>query len=191
MAQAARLVVIQYTNDGRADFASNPTNGQPLPTLEQAQQRFCHVQNAPGCLRRAVQELMGPDQYTRNLARTWQTSIGVGRQLGRTMAFEADYVYSQGRGEKDVIDNVNLTFNPATGANYPFSDISRRAYPDFGLISLIARTGRSSYHALKPSSRAAQQRLQPHDLYAGRFVNADAPPHIGSIRSFQRRASRW
>ena len=37
------------------------------------------------------------------------------------MAFEADYVYSQGRHEKDIIDNVNLTFNPATGANYPFS----------------------------------------------------------------------
>jgi hypothetical protein len=181
MAQAARLVVIQYTNDGRADFASNPTNGQPLPTLEQAQQRFCHVQNVTGCLRRAVQELMGPDQYTRNLARTWQTSIGVGRQVGRTMAFEVDYVYSQGRGEKDVIDNVNLTFNPATGANYPFSDISRRAYPDFGLISLIARTGRSSYHALQTSfTKRLSDRWQASATYtlAGLW-NADAPPHSG------------
>ena len=43
------------------------------------------------------------------------------RQIGNTMAVEADYVYSQGRHEKDIIDNVNLTFNPATGANYPFS----------------------------------------------------------------------
>ncbi|MGH9203553.1 MAG: TonB-dependent receptor domain-containing protein, partial [Vicinamibacterales bacterium] len=166
MAQAARLRVIQYTNDGRANFAADPLNGQPVPTLEQAEQRFCHASTntaafeawrargftgAAPCLQRAVQELMGPDEYTRNLARTWQTSIGVGRQLGNTMAFEADYIYSQGRGEKDVIDNVNLTFNPATGANYPFSDISRRAYPDFGLISLIARTGRSSYHALQTS----------------------------------------
>ena len=75
---------------------------------------------------------MGPDEYTRDLARTWQTSIGVQRQIGATMAVQADYVYSQGRHEKDVIDNVNLTFNPATGANYPFSDISRRAYPDTG-----------------------------------------------------------
>ena len=32
-AQAARLAVIQYSNNGRPDFAANPTNGQPLPTL--------------------------------------------------------------------------------------------------------------------------------------------------------------
>jgi hypothetical protein len=128
-----------------------------------------------------VQELMGPDEYTRNLARTWQTSIGVGRQLGNTMAFEADYVYSQGRGEKDVIDNVNLTFNPATGANYAFSDISRRAYPDFGLISLIARTGRSSYHALQTSvTKRLSNRWQGSATYtlAGLW-SADAPPHSG------------
>ena len=36
MAQIVRLAVIQYTNDGRPDFAANPTNGQPLPTYEQA-----------------------------------------------------------------------------------------------------------------------------------------------------------
>src|SRR4029078_3416912 len=65
------------------------------------------------------------------------------------MAVEADYVYSQGRNEKDIISNMNLTFNPATGANYPFSDISRRAYPDFGAISMLVRMGRSRYHALQ------------------------------------------
>ena len=53
------------------------------------------------------------------MPRTWQTTIGLQRQFGGTMAVEADYVYTQGRDEKDVIDNVNLTFNPATGANYP------------------------------------------------------------------------
>jgi hypothetical protein len=149
MAQINRLRVIQITNDGRPNFAADPLNGQPLPTLEQADQRFCHVRNVPGCLRLAIQELMGPDEYTRDLARTWQTSIGVQRQVGAAMAIEADYVYSQGRHEKDVIDNVNLTFNPATGANYPFSDIARRAYPDFGAISMLVRMGRSRYHALQ------------------------------------------
>jgi hypothetical protein len=34
-------VVIQYTNDGRPDFAANPTDGQPLPNFEQAQSRLC------------------------------------------------------------------------------------------------------------------------------------------------------
>ena len=78
MAQAARLAVIQYSNNGRPDFAANPTNGQPLPTLEEAQQRFCHVNNAPGCLFRSIQELIGPEQYTTDLARTWREH-GIGR----------------------------------------------------------------------------------------------------------------
>jgi hypothetical protein len=181
MAQINRLRVIQITNDGRPDFAANPLNGQPLPTLAQADQRFCHVRNVPGCLRLAIQELMGPDEYTRDLARTWQTSIGAQRQLGATVAVEADYVYSQGRHEKDVIDNVNLTFNPATGANYPFSDISRRAYPEYGLISLIARTGRSSYHALQTGvTKRLSNRWQASATYTlSGLWNAEAPPHSG------------
>ena len=149
MAQINRLAVVQYTYDGRADFASNPTNGRPLPTLEQAQQQFCHVQNVPGCIRRSMQELVAPGEYSTQLARTWQTSIGVQRQVGSTMSVEADYVYSQGRHEKDILDNMNLTYNPATGANYPFTDISRRAYPEYGNISMLVRMGRSSYHALQ------------------------------------------
>jgi hypothetical protein len=67
------------------------------------------------------------------------------------MAVEADYVYTQGRHEKDILENVNMTFNPATGANFPFADVSRRALPLYGLISMSARTGRSSYHALQTS----------------------------------------
>jgi len=149
MAQIDRLVVVQYTNDGRPDFAANPTNGQPLPTVQQGQQQFCHVRNVPGCLRRSLQELVAPGAYSTALGRTWQNSIGFQHQIGTTIAVEADYVYSQGRNEKDVISNMNLTFNPATGANYPFSDITRRAYPDFGAISMVVRTGRSSYHALQ------------------------------------------
>jgi hypothetical protein len=181
MAQINRLVVIQLTNDNRPNFAADPFNGQPVPTLAQAQQSFCHVRNVPGCLRRSIQELMGPDEYTRDLGRTWQTSIGVQRQVGDTLAFEADYVYSQGRHEKDVIDNVNLTFNPATGANYPFSDISRRAYPDYGLISLIARTGWSSYHALQTGfTKRLSDRWQASATYTlSGLWNAEAPPHSG------------
>ena len=29
-------------------------------------------------------------------ARSWQTSIGIQRQFGTTMAVEADYIYTQG-----------------------------------------------------------------------------------------------
>jgi len=149
VAQINRLRVLQFTNDGRANFAADPLNGQPLPTLAQAEQQFCHARNVPGCLRLAIGELIAPDQYSRDLARSWQNSIGVQRQFGATMAVEADYVYSQGRHEKDILENVNLTFDAATGANYPFSNVARRALPEYGLISMSARTGRSSYHALQ------------------------------------------
>ena len=149
MAQITKLVVIQINNDGRPNFAADPFNGRPLPTLAEAQQQFCHVRNVAGCLRRSMQELVAPEEYSTHLGRTWQSSIGVQRQLGNTIAVEADYVYSQGRNEKEVIENMNLTYNPATGVNYPFNDIARRAYPDYGAISMVVREGWSSYHALQ------------------------------------------
>jgi hypothetical protein len=159
MSQIVKLAVIQYTNDGRPDFAANPTNGQPLPTYEQALLRFCSAPNVPaadlttascgGRLRRTLTQIVAPQEYTKDLARTWQTSIGFQRQVGTSMAFQADYVYSQGRHEKDVLDNINLTYNPATGVNYPFSDITRRAFPQYAVISAFVRTASSKYHALQ------------------------------------------
>ena len=77
--------------------------------------------NQPGCLIRDAQEVTGPPDMIR-LQQTWQHSIGFQRQFGSTISVEVDYVYSKGSDEKDVIDNVNLSYNPATGANYPFSD---------------------------------------------------------------------
>jgi hypothetical protein len=180
MAHAVQNSVIQITNDGRANFAADPLNGQPLPTLEQARPRFCHVRNVPGCLRETVQELAVP-AYTIDLARTWQSSVGVQRQIGNTMSIEADYVYSNGRNEKDIIDNVNLTFDPATGANYRFADIARRAFPEFGLISMQVRTGWSSYHALQTAwTKRLSNRWQASATYtlAGMW-DVEAPPHSG------------
>ena len=55
-----------------------------------------------------------------------QTSIGVQRQLGETMAVEADYAYTGGRREYHGAENMNLSYDPVTGVNYPFTDISRR-----------------------------------------------------------------
>jgi len=156
----AQVAVIQYNNDGRPDFAANPTNGQPLPTYEQSLTQFCsgnaaafelwrsrNFTGAQPCLTRAVQEFVGPPDYI-YLPRTWQSSIGLQRQFGSTMAVEADYVYSKGTGEKDVVDNINLAYNPATGANYPATDRTRLPFPEWGVISMNVHTGRSSYHGL-------------------------------------------
>jgi len=97
------------------------------------------------------------------------------------MAFEADYVYTRGRNEKDIIDNVNLTYNPATGANFPFSDASRRAFPDWGSISLLVRTGASDYHGLQTSFiKRMSNRWQASATYTlSRLRDRESPPFTG------------
>ena len=143
-----QITTIRYENDGRPDFAANPTNGRPLPTYEEANPLYCYNNNnAPGCLIRDVREFTALPEYI-ELPRTWQTTIGFQRQFGTTMAVEADYVYTQGRFEKDVLDNMNLLFDPATGANLDFRVRSNRPYPDWGAISMNVHTARSAYHAL-------------------------------------------
>ena len=70
-------------------------------------------------------------------ARTWQTSIGVQRQFFDTMSVDVDYIYTQGRFEKDTIDNVNLTYDEATGVNIPYTNRAALPYPQYGIISMI------------------------------------------------------
>ena len=98
-----QITLIRYENDGRPDFTANPTNGRPVPTSTRRSALLRANGNAPGCLIRDVREFTALPQYIQ-LPRTWQTSIGFQRQLGDTMAIEVDYVYYQGRFEKDVID---------------------------------------------------------------------------------------
>jgi hypothetical protein len=45
------------------------------------------------------------------------------------------------------VHNANLSFNPATGANYPFTDLSRRPFPEWGVVLLEFLEGRSEYNA--------------------------------------------
>lgn len=142
-----QITTIRYENEGRPDFAANPTGGRPLPTYEDANSLYCYNNNARGCLIRDVREFTATPAYI-ELPRTWQTSIGFQRQFGATMAVEADYVYSQGRFEKDVLDNMNLLFDPVTGANLDFRVRSNRPYPDWGVISMNVHTARSASHSL-------------------------------------------
>jgi hypothetical protein len=144
----AQIATIVVNNDGRADFVTNPFNGV-TPTYEQALARFCHNNNtAPGCLRFAPSEVAPPEQYAR-VPRSFQNSLGFQRQIGNSISWETDWIYNHTTGEKHVIQNVNLTYNPATGANYPFSDLSRRVWPQLGEVSMWIADGRSSYHAFQ------------------------------------------
>jgi hypothetical protein len=173
--------VIQLPNDGRANFAADPFNGRPLPTFAEAQASFCHVNRAPGCLQNSLQELVSSDEYSVDLGYSWQNSIGFAHQIGSTMAFEADYVYNRGRNEKDIIDNVNLSYNPATGANNPFSIASLRPFPDWGNVSLLVRTGKSAYHGLQTSfTKRLSNRWQASATYTlSGLWDSESPPFTG------------
>jgi len=182
---------IAVENDGRPDFASNPFNG-PLPTLEQASQRYCYVNTAAfntwrargftgaaPCLLRDAQEL--PVLGHTDFSYSWQTSIGVARQVGTDMAIEVDYVTNQNRNEKILQNNANLSFNPATGVNYPYSDRGRLPFPEWGIVGLIPHTGRSNYHGLQTSfTKRLSNNWQGSATYtASGLWNADGLPISG------------
>ena len=161
--EARTVAVVEVNNDGRADFAANPFNG-PAPTYDQAVVGYCSAPeqaanfaawkargysgNAP-CLLRGNGELKEPPPY--NINSSWQTSIGFQRQIGDVSALEADYVYTKSRDEGWENLNVNITYNPLTGVNNPYSNRALLPYPDFGVVAMTAQNGRSSYHALQTS----------------------------------------
>ena len=67
------------------------------------------------------------------------------------MAFTVDYLYNQGRHEKNNQANINLTFDPATGANLPYSVRTNRPFPGDGLIGQNYFMGWSTLHSLNAS----------------------------------------
>ena len=131
------IYVAQVPNDGRPDFASNPFNG-PIPTIEQ--------------LRKS-----GLDQSTSTAIATpfmkmpysWSSSLGFQRQIGTNMALTSDFNFVGARNERLTINNLNLSYNPATGVNYPFTDRARRPIPGWAVVPVSVNTGRSNYSGLE------------------------------------------
>ncbi len=177
----AQQISPERAYDGRPDFAANPFNG-PTPTYDAVLASLCSVSNVPGCLRRELPfTIFGP---WAEIPFSYQASVGVQRQLASTMAVDADYIYT---GERQVSwnetgYNINLSYNPATGVNYPFSDISRRPYPEYGAIDMWIPTGaRSNYHAL---STAFTKRMSGGWQASGTYLlsglwDAYAQPYSG------------
>jgi hypothetical protein len=136
----------QVLNDGRPDFASNPFNG-PVPTYGQVLQTLCTVSSAANCLRRSVGTIAA---NSNEVPYSYQSSIGMQRQIGQSIAFEADYIYTANRAMLKALD-VNIAFNPATGRNYVFTDVSKRPYPQWGTVQQQFSIGESNYHGLQMS----------------------------------------
>jgi hypothetical protein len=176
---SSTFAVIRVESDGRPDFVSNPFNG-PYPTQAEAFARFCNVSNVPGCLTPIANEIAPPDEYAK-VTRSFQSSVGVARQLRNDMAVEADYVYNRSRNEKVIEGNANLTYDPATGVNNPFSDESLRPEPLWGTVSMTPYAGRSDYHGLQTSlTKRFSNRWQASANYTlSRLKNASPPPMSG------------
>jgi hypothetical protein len=123
-------------NDGRPDFPSNPFNG-PLPTFDQAL--------ALAGTRSTAGLLLSPTART---PLTYQYSIGIQQQLGNDMSFKADFVSTE---DRYIVTNrnINLTFNPATGANYPFTSVANRAYASWSTITMKFMDAASNYKGLE------------------------------------------
>ena len=169
--------VAERLNDGRADFAANPFNG-PVPSFEEVLATACDVTGIrPGCLRRELtSEINHP---WRKGSYSHQASIGIQRQLGTGMAVEANYVFTGGRGEENTY-NVNLSYDAATGVNYPFREINLRPFPEWGLVNFGFLEGDSNYHGLEASvTKRFDNRWQASGTYtlAG-FRDGTPPPPV-------------
>ncbi len=139
----------QILNNGRADFTTVRDgfygwfNG-PKPSFEDSLRNACDVNFRTGCVYRSlVQEINYPGRQT---SYSHQASAGIQRQLGTDMSLEVNYVFTGGRRE-ETAQQVNMTYNPATGANYPFTAISTRAFPQWGAVDFELLEGRSNYNA--------------------------------------------
>ena len=174
-AQYQILILADLPNDGRPDFAVNPFNG-PVPSYDALRASLCDINFRPGCLRRDIAyEINHP---WRQHPYSQQASIGVQRQLGSVMSFDVDYVYNAGRREESD-GNMNLTYNPATGANYPSADISRKPFPEWGNVFAEFLEGWSNYHALETAfTKRFSQRWQASATYTlGALRDAQALPY--------------
>jgi hypothetical protein len=142
----------QIANNGSPNFVPNWFGpgasgegefGGPRPSWDASLARACDINNSPTCIRRAIaQEINYPGRRT---PYSHQASVGVQHQIADTMSVEANYVYTAGRLE-ETVHNANVSYNPATGANYNFNDITRRPFPDWGVVLLEYLEGWSDYH---------------------------------------------
>jgi hypothetical protein len=126
---------------------------------------------------------MAPPADYAHVPHTWQGTIGVQRQIGRVMSVEADYVYSRGRDEKFIQENVNLSWTNASGIgiNNPYTNRALLPYPQFGIVAMTPFTGRSQYHALQTAfTKRLSDRWQAGATYSlAGLWSAEGQPMMG------------
>ncbi len=167
-------------NDGRPDWAANPFNG-PKPTRDQVSAKACDVtHNAPGCYQRSVTNEIPFGKHDTSYSH--MVSMGVQRQLGQVMAFESNFVFTGGRKD-EYAPNINLSYNPATGANYPFTDITHLPFPEWGIVRAEIMTERTNYRGWESSfTKRFANRWQANATYTlGGFWDENSQPFTAEL----------
>jgi hypothetical protein len=121
----ARMVDISTKRDTKREAVARGTQAGPL-TL--AARGFSYRSLVQGISYMDRPGRSRPPQYSH------QAGMGVQRQICGVSVVEMNFNYTGGRRE-EVAMNGNRSYNPATGANYPFSDVSRRPFPDWGTVN--------------------------------------------------------
>jgi hypothetical protein len=200
-APLSQAVINVSNTNRRPDFVANPFNG-PAPSYQQALQTFCNpgggapdnlaytawaasgFQGAAPCLLRALQELVAIPAYS-HVTKSWQSAIGIAQQFGSATAVHVDYVQTNSRHEKSIQDNVNVTFNPATGIPYPYSDVAHRAYPQFGVVGSSPMIGSSDLYAIQTSlTKRLANHWQANVTYTLSWFYSQDPPPLSGLNEY-------
>jgi len=169
-----QTIIPEVNYDGRTDFAMNPFGGT-FPTAAQARAQLCTTALTPTCIRREITSEIPTTVH--NDTYSHQAMAGIQRQIGSEIAVEANFVYT-GQRREEVTGNQNLTFDPKTGDNIPFSIVASRVYPEWGYVNGEYMQGWSNYRALETSiSKRFSHRWQASANFTyGGIWDSTGPP---------------
>jgi hypothetical protein len=127
-----RILVNSFANDGQPGFIQNPTRGRTPEDFLSG--RFPVPPQGPRVIAHDYQ-----------MPSTWQSILGMQKQIGSQLGFEADFTHWKGYHFARQRD-PNLFFNPATGYNR--NPAQGRPDPKYGQIQWLESNGRADYAAL-------------------------------------------
>ena len=127
-----RILVNSFANDNQPGFIQNPTRGRTPEDFLSG--RFPVPAQSPRVIAHDYQ-----------MPSTWQSIVGMQKQIGSQLGFEADFTHWKGYHFARQRD-PNLFFNPATGYNR--NPAQGRPDPKYGRIQWLESNGKADYAAI-------------------------------------------
>ena len=127
-----RILVNSFANDGRPGFIQDPTRGRTPQDFLSG--RFPVPPQGPRVIAHDYQ-----------MPSTWQSILGMQKQIGSQLGFEADFTHWKGYHFARQRD-PNLFFDPVTGYNR--NPAQGRPDPKYGQIQWLESNGRADYAAI-------------------------------------------